>query len=132
MKSEKNFNEWNEKKKLINSFDKVSVFKIGQIWWAQIGLNVATEIDGKGTDFLRPVIIIQKLFGDACLVIPLTSSEKIGDYYISFEDNNGRTQYACLGQARYLDGKRLKRKSTFVKKDIVARLRDALCVLIKK
>ncbi len=132
MENEKDFNVWNEKKKIINLFSDLPIFQVGQIWWARVGLNIATEIDGKGVDFLRPVIIIQKLYGDACLVIPLTSSEKMGDYYISFKDNAGRIQYACLAQTRYLDGKRLKRKSAFIKKEDVERLRDALCILIKK
>jgi mRNA interferase MazF len=132
MENEKNFNEWNEKKRLINSFEKVPIFQVGQIWWAQIGLNVATEIDGKGADFLRPIVIVQKVYGDACLAIPLTSTQRIGDYYASFKDGKGKSHWACLAQTRYLDSKRLKCKFSFVKKEVTSQLRDSLCALIKK
>lgn len=132
MENEKNFDDWNEKKKMIESSSDLPVFRVGQIWWAKIGLNIASEINGKGKDFLRPVVIIQKMYGDACLVIPLTSSEKSGDYYYFFKDSKARMQYACLTQTRYLDGKRLKRKFSFIKIDIVKELREAVCALIKK
>ncbi len=132
MENYKNFNEWNEKKKTVNSFEGCPKFKIGQIWWAHLGLNVATELDGKGSEFLRPILIIQKVYGDACLVIPLTTSEKFGDYYARFHDDRGRVQYACLAQARYLDGKRLKRKLSFVSRETTENLKQLLCTLIKK
>ncbi len=102
---EKDFDQWNEKKKTINFYTNFPLFQVGQLWWAYLGKNIATEIDGKGENYSRPVIIIQKVYTDACLVIPLTSSCRTGDYYVSFEDNNGREQCACLAQTRYIDAK---------------------------
>ena len=32
----------------------------GEIWWVRLGVNVGYEIDGKSSDFSRPVIIIKK------------------------------------------------------------------------
>src|SRR3989344_4117139 len=102
------FDQWNEKKKTTNFHSSYPHFLPGQIWWAQIGQNIATEVVGKGKDFLRPVVIIQRVYGDACLAIPLTTTKREGNYYFCFQDTKCKIQYALLPKIRYLDGKRLK------------------------
>lgn len=126
------FNQWNEKKKGTNFKGERPHFLSGQIWWAQIGQNIATEVAGKGGDFLRPVIILQRVYGNACLAIPLTSQDRKGDYYFRFLDSKGIAQYALLAQTRYLDGKRLKYQMADTKKEDLDKIRDAICRLIKK
>ena len=126
------FDRWNEKKKTTNFNGDCPHFLPGQIWWAQLGQNIATEVAGKGNDFLRPVLILQRVYGNACLATPLTSQERTGDYYFHFQDSKGRTQYALLTQTRYLDGKRLKYQLGDTKKEDLAKLREAFCRLIKK
>ena len=126
------FDQWNEKKKTTNFQSEYPHFLTGQIWWAQLGQNIATEVAGKGNDFLRPVIIIQRVYGNACLAIPLSSQNRIGDYYHTFKDSKGKTQYALLTQTRYLDGKRLKYQLADTKKEDLDNLRNAFCAVIKK
>ena len=75
-----------------------------------MGQNIASEIYGKGDNFLRPVLILQRFYGDACLVVPLTSRAHAGSYYSRFADNKGREQTAILSQVRYIDGRRLHRE----------------------
>ena len=103
------FDIWNKQKQLIHQRNKKIEFSDGEIWWIHFGQNIASEIYGKGDDFLRPAIIIRKVFRDACLVIPLTSKQKTGSYYFPFSFKN-KTQYALLHQIRYLDAKRLHHK----------------------
>jgi len=126
------FDKWNEKKKTTNFDGAYPHFLPGQIWWAQMGQNIATEVAGKGDDFLRPVVIMQRVYGNACLAIPLTTTERQGDYYLRFQDSKGKTQYALLTQIRYLDGKRLKYQRSDIKKEDLDNLREAFCRLIKK
>jgi mRNA interferase MazF len=126
------FDQWNEKKKMTNFHGEYPHFLTGQIWWAQLGQNIATEVAGKGNDFLRPVIIVQRLYGNACLAVPLSSQARKGDYYFTFTDSKGKIQHALLAQVRYLDGKRFKYQLSDTKKEDVENLRDALCTLIKK
>lgn len=111
------FNQWNEKKKQTDASEKFPHFSIGEIWWAQIGQNISTEVAGKGTDFLRPIVIIQKVYGNACMAIPLTSKAREGDYYYSFRDSKDNLQCALLTQVRYLDAKRLRYKQSDTKKE---------------
>jgi mRNA interferase MazF len=126
------FDEWNNQKKEIDQLGKYPHFLCGQIWWAQLGQNIATEIAGKGKNFLRPVIILQRVYGNACLAIPLSSQMRKGDYYFCFQDTKFRMQNALLTQIRYLDGKRLKYQQSNIKKEDFQNLQDALLILIKK
>lgn len=129
---EKDFDQWNEKKKIVNFSNNLPLFQVGQIWWAQIGQNVATEVNGKGNDFVRPVVIIQDVYRDACLAVPLTSRMRVGNYYFNFKDTQGAEQCALLTQIRYIDGKRLKYRFAHIRDNDLNELRNSLCILIKK
>jgi mRNA interferase MazF len=82
------------------------LFKEGEIWWCSIGMNVGTEIFGKGQRFTRPVIIFKKFNKDTFLGIPLTSQLKIGKWYASVTHGE-KTDTALLAQIRVMDSKRL-------------------------
>ena len=58
---EKDFDRWNKLKKTINSSDEAErvYFHEGDIWWVRLGVNVGFEIDGKHTQFARPVIVLR-------------------------------------------------------------------------
>lgn len=128
------FDIWNERKKQIHVEGVCPpYFSSGQIWWAQLGKNIATEIMGKGNDFLRPILIFRIVYGNACIAIPLSSVQHEGDYYFSFQDSKGFAQCALLTQIRYIDGKRLKYRQSQIKKEDLGHLQRALlCVLLGK
>lgn len=132
MSYENEFDEWNDIKKKTHLFGKRPYFVVGEIWWAQIGKNISTELIGKGVDYLRPVIVLQRVYGNACIVVPLTSHRRDGDYYFNFEDSVGIQQCAILPQIKYIDGKRLKYKKARVCKKDLCSLKDELITLIKK
>jgi len=81
----------------------------GEIWWASIGENVGSEINGKSHLFSRPVIIYRKLSHGFYLVIPTTSQLKAGSWYINFK-HHGKDMIACLHQIRTIDYRRLYSK----------------------
>ena len=56
----KDFEEWNKIKKEIELSDYIPYFDIGEIWWCALGVNIGVEVDGKGNDYLRPVLILKK------------------------------------------------------------------------
>jgi hypothetical protein len=53
----------------------------GDIWWASVGQNVGSEINGKSRLFSRPVIIFKKLAHGFYFVIPTTTKPKGLQYY---------------------------------------------------
>jgi mRNA interferase MazF len=125
------FDQWNEKKKVTHQRDDIPAFRVRDIWWARIGKNIASESLGKGKDFLRPVIILQKFYGSSALAIPLTSQKKKGNYYFPFRDSFGVAQTAILSQIRYIDGRRLRRKSATIDTKTFQLIQDQFFKLIK-
>jgi len=77
---QKDFDQWNEKKKQIDAKENRLFFYQREIWWVNLGLNIGYEQNGKGIEYTRPVIIA------------------------------GKEAAANLSQARNIDSKRLVRK----------------------
>jgi mRNA interferase MazF len=75
------------------------------VWWASVGENVGTEINGKSSLFTRPVIILKKLTRKTFLCIPTTSKQHEGTWYVKIRLGE-KEMYACLHQIRVLDYKR--------------------------
>lgn len=107
-----NYDEWNEVKKKTNDNNKHKNIKIGEVYWVKIGLNIGYEVYGKGKDYARPVLVINKLFDNAgnrlFLGVPLSSKvyEKANKYRYVF-DSNGSLQTALLSQIKVFDNKRV-------------------------
>jgi len=124
---QKDFDKWNKQKKNIhyNNLNR-PYFKRGEIRWITFGKNIKTEILGKGGNFSRPALIIKKLYGHSCLIIPLTSQRHSGTYYYSFKDNNHKTHYAIFSQIRYIDGARILQKIGYISKNDFQKLQTQL------
>lgn len=97
------------KGKLDNSRHKPPYVSEGDIWWASVGENVGSEVGGKSHLFSRPVIIFRKLAHGFYFVIPTTTKENKGTWYVSFI-HKGRISTASLHQARSIDHRRLSNK----------------------
>jgi mRNA-degrading endonuclease toxin of MazEF toxin-antitoxin module len=93
---------------IINNHRQV-LFKEGEIWWCHLGLNIGEEEFGKGVYFARPVLIFKKFTTNSFLGLPLTSSEKIGTWYVQIKIR-GRESSVMLNQARIFDKKRLRER----------------------
>ena len=48
------------------------------LWWASLGQNVGSEVNGKSDRFSRPVLIMWKLAHGFYLVAPTTTREREG------------------------------------------------------
>lgn len=103
----KKFQEWIRLKENLH-LKNLSIPHVseGEIWWASIGENIGSEINGKSELFSRPVIIFKKLSHDFYLVVPTTTQNRIGTWYVSFK-RKGISQTACLHQIRTIDSKRI-------------------------
>lgn len=71
----KTFKEWNHFKEILDSVDITIPFYVGEIWYVAIGVNIGIEIDGKGENFERPVLVIKKFNKFHALVVPITSAK---------------------------------------------------------
>jgi mRNA-degrading endonuclease toxin of MazEF toxin-antitoxin module len=107
----KNFRQWHDQKSKLNeNEDRIAFFNEKDVWFISLGANIGFEQDGKGPEFLRPIIIFKKFSSGTFWGIPLTSHKKTGQYYFIFEHDNNRTSTANLSQLRLIDSKRLKYK----------------------
>lgn len=102
----KDFDSWNNQKKVLDNLQNKKTFHEREIWFIKIGENVGFEQNGKGAEFLRPVIIFKKFSKNVFLGIPLTKTIKNSKFYASFEFK-GLTSSAILSQVRLFDSKRL-------------------------
>lgn len=108
---QKKFDAWNEEKKRLDTGEKSDNFFYHEreVWWCSIGLNVGVEADGKNTSFERPVLVFRKFNKHMFWGIPLTGSEKQGEFYLQVQHEKGES-YAALSQLRTWSSKRLLRK----------------------
>jgi hypothetical protein len=106
----KNFDEWNQVKKRINGKVKTPQIRQREIYWANIGENIGFEQNGKGEDFMRPLLIFKKFSNTMFFGIPLSTQQKEGDWFFEFSFLEDKSSTALIVQGRLFDAKRLDRK----------------------
>ena len=106
------FDKWNEVKKELEQKTGTGVAN-GEVYWLSVGQNLGSETYGKGADFKRPVLVLNKVYIknyiNAFVGVPLSSkaSQKSGCLYHKFTDKQGIKQVALLAQIRLFDTKRV-------------------------
>ena len=102
----KDFDKWNSVKKHIHSEERKISTRAGEIRWVSCGINVGSEIDGKGESFTRPMLIIHVVGSVLALVIPLSTKIKDIVGYIPFEFQ-GKKVSLCIHQMRTISQRRI-------------------------
>ncbi len=106
----KEFDSWNVVKKRLQKEKRKVFIRAGEIRWAAIGVNIGSEIDGKGVSFTRPVLVLHVIGPNLALVIPMSTKLKDIAGYIRFLYKEKNTSL-CMHQMRIISQKRiLKRK----------------------
>lgn len=107
----KDFKKWHGQKQDIENDRPRVFFSEREIWFCYLGENVGYEQDGRGEEFLRPVVVLKKFNNEVLWVIPLTKTQKKSKYYFSFVFNTEKDMsVAILSQIRLVDAKHLKYK----------------------
>ena len=125
---DKDFDTWNRIKKSINAradTEKV-YFSEREVWWAQIGLNVGFEQDGKRNLVQRPVLVLRKFNRQVFLILPLSTKHKPGNkYYYNFICPDGLERSAILSQIRLIDIRRLTERMFIVDEKVFQGIKKA-------
>ncbi len=108
------FELWNTKKQHIDKKKSLISFEENQIVYINMGKNIGYEQDGKGEEFLRPVLVYKKFNNEQFLGFALTSKKKEGKFYAPVH-HSGKTSYAILSQIRTYSAKRLVNKKAAAK-----------------
>jgi len=108
------FNAWNRQKKELDAKDFYRNVKVREVVFVKMGKNIGYEQDGKGEEFIRPVLVFKRFNKHQFLGFALTSKKKEGRFYVEIRHNN-RTSYVILSQLRTYSTKRVvNRKSNGV------------------
>ena len=132
----KDFSDWHTHKIGIDATQRKPLyFAKREVWWAAIGLNIGSEVDGKTnpTDhapYTRPILIVKSMMQGAMFYgIPLSTQLKPGYFYHQFTFNK-RLQVALLNQFKACDSRRLIKKMGSVSEadfqDIIRMLHTAI------
>lgn len=126
----KDFLSWTKVKERINSEERNIVIRPGEIRWAALGVNVGSEMDGKGINYARPVLIIHCFSSSLCLAVPLTSKSKTVPGYETFEWGNHKDSI-CIMQMRMISSKRILRRIGKVSDKKVKEIKDKIKLFYK-
>ena len=80
--------------------------RAGEIRWVSFGVNVGSEIDGKGESFTRPALVLHVIGSHLALILPMSTKVKNVSGYISFEWKGNKTAL-CVHQIRVISQKRI-------------------------
>ncbi|MBI2046434.1 MAG: type II toxin-antitoxin system PemK/MazF family toxin [Parcubacteria group bacterium] len=127
----KDFDNWHKEKSNLHQEKIRPFFHEREIWFASVGINIGFEQDGRGDQFLRPVIILKKFNNEVLWGIPLTKNQKKGEYYFQFKFlSEEKMSTAILSQIRLIDSKRLQYKIGDVKEDNFIELKRKIMQLL--
>lgn len=116
------FDEWNDVKKTTDAEER-HYFREGDIFFARVGKNIGFEQDGRGSSFLRPVLVAKAFNRNIFLGIMLTTKQKNHPLYMPLGVIAGKNSVAILSQVRLLDAKRLEYRIGRVSRERMADLR---------
>jgi len=126
----KDFDRWNINKKEIENSEEEVLFKVQEIWWCYIGLNIKTESCGKGRNYQRPVLVLRKLSAKSFIGIPLSTQDKKGTWFVDLEVAEKRG-CALIYQIKMLSSNRLYRRLSVLNDSDFKRVKEKLKVLLE-
>ena len=106
----KEHDNWNERKKTLDRSDRSPFYHQREIWFCAAGVNIGNEIDGKGSAYARPVLVLRAFNAETFFGAALIGNPRTGPYYFSIGKVVDREAVVNLSQLRLFDTKRLIRK----------------------
>ncbi len=128
---QKDFEGWHTRKSSIHSSGVRPNFHAREVWFISMGVNIGFEQDGKGSDYLRPVLVVRKFDKETFWGVALTSRSKSGVHYFTFSHRGGgRLSTANLSQLKLIDSKRLRYQVGAISEDNFIELKKRLIDLL--
>jgi mRNA interferase MazF len=125
---QKNFDAWIFQKKKVDQ--EIIAIKnrlhIGEVRWCSIGVNIGSEIDGKGEGFFRPVLIVSLVGSALCLVVPVTSKikrEVPGFFVVTI---NNQEQSLCIQHMRSVSQKRIYQRMVTISENKLQSVKEKI------
>lgn len=122
---QKDFDSWNQRKKIIHQTEFTSFIHEREIWWCSLGFNVGDEEDGKNDNFERPVLVLKKFNRKIVLAVPLTTKIKDSPYYFAFTHEGVRFA-VILSQLKLLSTNRFTRRVRKIDSALFKQIKDKI------
>ncbi len=123
----KDFSAWSGLKQVIHdSLEPRPFYHEREIWWCRVGLNIGFESDGKGDEYVRPILILKGISLQICVGVPITTKDKVARHRVPIDLNDGVQRCAVISQIRSFDSKRLWKKMATLGKDDFAKTKQAV------
>lgn len=119
----KDFDNWNSVKKRLQSEERQVNIRKGEIRWVSFGVNVGSEIDGKGISFTRPALIMHVIGSKLALILPITTKVKDIPGYLRFEWKD-KVNALCVHQMRVVSQKRILDRIGKISSNKLAKCKD--------
>jgi len=120
---QKDFDAWHGVKKCIDAEERKICVRAGEIRWIAFGVNIGSELDGKGDSFTRPGVVMHVIGSHLALVIPMSTKVKEVPGYLSFEWK-GRTTALCIHQLRIISQKRILSRKGRISNNRLKNIKD--------
>ncbi len=129
------FSQWNQQKINTHFSQKIIGIKERDIVFVRMGQNIGYEQDGKGDEFLRPVVIFKKFNKNMFLGLSLTTKQKENKFHFEFSYTNKNglkiTNSAIISQLKIFDTKRAKYKAGMISKSDFQELYEKMMEVLK-
>ena len=131
----KDYRKWTPLKQTLNNDAGPRLFfHEREVWYCHLGENIGFEQDGRGEQYLRPVVIVRKFNNEVFWGVPLTRTQKNLPFYFTFvlqtDPSTSEKSTAVLSQLRLVDAKRLRRLIGYVSEEDIVLLKEKLKGLI--
>lgn len=103
----KDYRAWSVVKQALDKGPENIYIRNGEIRWVAIGVNVGSEIDGKGVSYTRPCLILHVIGSSLALVVPFTSKSKQNTQFYHKVSLRHFESCLCLSQIRVVSQKRI-------------------------
>ena len=120
----KDFDGWNEIKKKLNAGHPEVFFREGDVWWCSTGINIGTEMDGKGKKFTRPILILKVINFKTFIGVSLTSRLVESETHIPIYFNYG-FHTVVVSEIRTYEKKRLENRIGSVSDYLLMKMKKA-------
>jgi mRNA interferase MazF len=111
------YDKWNKVKKETSKENLLVGYKTRDIFNVKVGKNIGFEQNGKGEQFVRPVVVLKKLTKDMFIGVPLTTTQRKGSFLFEFQFIQNKISVAILPQAKLFSSKRLLNKIGVINKN---------------
>lgn len=125
----KDFISWFKLKPELDKVEKYPKFEEGEVWWCHLGENIGFEENGKGKEFLRPVIILHKFNNRLFYGLPTSTKIKNNKFYFGMTIKN-KPISVLLSQMKAIDAKRLMYKKARISSNELNILKKEVSKLI--